>query len=276
MMSRKLWPWAVAAVIVGAHASTPNRVEAPSLRTIEPGPDLVPDADAMARRLASPVQPNAAGPTREEVGDADSFGRNVTWLGLAQMNITLSSDPCPADPGPDSACQQLAPWPSQTSFDFDDVARISLPGKASKSILCHWFSPYLSLEWGNPGSGPVLGNLYYQPTLTIESPVLDDPSLVNPQTGMPFLGRLETGMSATENIVVPLDAGASYYETRRDTATCIAGFLTRRGLVDNYGLSEAQAKEVLKKPMVIRMNIRGRATHLGGMQAYFGLRVMGD
>lgn len=221
------------------------------------------------------VQPANAGPTEEEVGDADSFGRNVRWLGLVQANVELL-DACPPDePDDDSVCQPVAPS-GTTVFDFQDVARVVLPARASQSLLCHWLSPYLTLGWSNPGATPVLGTLTYTPTLTIESPVLDDPALIDPTTGAPFGGRLQAGMTASERLVAPLSPGMAYTERQRDSAVCIAGFISRRALIQNYGLTESQADRFFRKPITIRMNVRGTATHLEAAQLVFGLRIVGD
>lgn len=224
---------------------------------------------------AGGVQPADAAPTEDEVGDADSFGRNVRWLGLVQANVDLL-DTCPPDtPDDDTVCQPVAPT-GTTVFEFEDIARVELPARASQSLLCHWFSPYLTLGWSNPGPAAVVGSLTYSPTLTIENPVLDDPALIDPTTGLPFGGRLVTGMTASERLVAPLAPGTAYTERQRDSAVCIAGFISRRALIQNYGLTENQAERFFRKPMTIRMNVRGTATHLDAAQLVFGLRIVGD
>jgi hypothetical protein len=221
----------VALAALAAHAA----VTAPSAVRVA---DAASAGDAELPSRDRPLQPvaaarapaipgtTAAPPTVDEVGDIDSFGRNVRWLGIRQANIDLL-DICPPDPEEGFACQPLAPA-GTTVFEFEDVARFVLPAKASRSLLCHWFSPYLQLDWSNPGAAPVLGTLTYSPTLTVENPVLDDPSLIDPTTGLPFGGSLLTGMSASERLVAPLAPGMAYSQRQRDTATCIAGFVSRR------------------------------------------------
>jgi hypothetical protein len=217
-----------------------------------------------------------AGPTLEEVGDVDSFGRDVIWLGLAGAFINLS-DSCPIDPdNPDELCQVLAPAPAVTSFNFEDAARITLPGKAAHSLLCYWFSPVLNVNYSNFGATRVLARLRYTPTLTVENPVLDDPALIDPTTGAPFGGQLLTSMTSSESFQVPLEPGISFTERTRDSAVCMAGLLTKRALVENYGLTEAQAKEFFKQPTTIRLNVNGFAQHVGFASLTFGLRVVGD
>jgi hypothetical protein len=139
----------------------------------EPSADLLPSsrqrilsATASGAVPASPIGA-AAAPTIEEVGDVDSFGRAVRWLGVTQMDVVLS-DACPVPGGnPEAACVVLNPAPASTAFAFEDVARIELPGKAADSLLCHWLSPFLNIEWNNPTAVPATARLTYQPTLTV-------------------------------------------------------------------------------------------------------------
>lgn len=276
MKTKALWAMGMLAVL-GVQAAPPEQpVQGLALERAL-GPDLMtnqPRAKRALRPTSVPGALAAGDPTVDDVGDIASFGRNVRWLGVQQMNIALEAT-CPAEPFEGSACQPLAPS-GTTSFAFDDVARFVLPANASKSLLCHWFSPFLALAWNNPDASPQLGTLTYTPTLTVENPLLDDPALINPQTGLPFGGSLLTGMTSSERIVVPLAPGMAYDELRRDSATCIAGFVSHRGLVENYGLSEAQARDFFKQPMVIRMNIQGTATYVQQAQLVFGLRIVGD
>ena len=225
---------------------------------------------------AQSASTKAAAPTVEQVGDADSFGRNIVWLGLASTFINLS-DTCPTDPeNPDELCQVLAPAPALTSFNFQDAARLTLPGKSTHSLLCYWFSPVLTVNYANVGATRALGRFRYTPTLTVENPVLADPALIDPTTGAPFGGKLLTSMTSSESYQVPLEPGVSFTERTRDSAVCMAGLLTRRSLVDNYGLTEAQAKEFFKQPTTIRMNVSGSAQNVGFASLVFGLRVVGD
>ena len=94
-----------------------------------------------------------------------------------------------------------------------------------------------------PTAAPVVARLSYSPTLTIENPVLADPALIDPSTGLPFGGSLVTGMTSSERFEVPLAPGQQLFERSRDSAVCIAGFMSRKTLMLTYGLSEAQAKD---------------------------------
>lgn len=244
--------------------------------------DLLPDAKV--RKLAvraSQLAPAgmvsaAAAPTLEEVGDVESFGRNVTWLGLTQGNLTLTHSKCPSPADPDQPCVELQAAPLPSGFAFDDIARVVLPPKATNSLLCHWFSPVLDIAYANPTAAPVVARLNYSPTLTIENEVLNDPSLLDPNTGLPYGGKLRTGMTASERFEVPLPAGLFLSTRERDSATCIAGFISKRALVDNYGLTEAQARQFFKKKTVVRMNVSGSTQFVDEASLIMGLRIVGD
>jgi hypothetical protein len=118
--------------------------------------------------------------------------------------------------------------------------------------------------------------LSYVPTITVENPVLDDPALIDPNTGLPFGGSLLTGLTSSERFEVPLAAGQQSFQRDRDSAVCIAGLISRQSLVDNYGLSDAQARQFFKKPTTLRLNVQGSAQFVGDASLYFGLRIVGD
>lgn len=258
--------------------SSQQRVEEGIERT---SPDLLPSAAERRLALTASKKPASgisvtalAAPTLEEVGDVDSFGRAVKWLGVTQGNVTLDAA-CPP-PGDDPHCVTLNPAPAATAFSFDDIARIVLPGKAANSLLCYWFSPFLNISYRNPGATPEVARLRYFPTLTVENPVLDDPALIDASTGLPFGGRLLTGMTSSESFEVPLDPGQQVTERTRDSTVCIAGFLSQRALVNNYGLTEAQAREFFRQRTTVRLNVSGNARHVQFASLIFGFRIVGD
>jgi hypothetical protein len=114
------------------------------------------------------------------------------------------------------------------------------------------------------------------PSVTVENPVLDDPSLIDPNTGLPFGGSLLTAVTSSERFEVPLTPGQHLFQRERDSAVCIAGLVSKQSLMQNYGLSEAQARQFFKKPTTLRLNVEGSAQFVGDASLYFGLRVVGD
>lgn len=259
---------ALAAVLAQARQASP-RPEPIEPRAADLVSPQVKRGLTMARRIA-PAAGDAV--AVEDVGDIDSFGRNLRWLGVTQMEAALRVD-CSAWAGP--GCQVITPG-ALSSFSFTDLARIRLPPRATRSLLCHWLSPVATVSYENATGSPVNALLRYSPTLTIENEVLNDPALINPMTGLPFGGRLDTSLTSSEFYEVPLAPGARFTERSRDSAVCIAGFLSRRALVDTYGLSDAQATAFFQRETMVRMNLSGAVNHVTDASFVFGLRIIGD
>lgn len=223
-----------------------------------------------------------AGPGDDAVGDSASFGKYVKWLGLLQSGrVTLQADctPPPGAPpmGPDDRCVKLNPAPAVTSFDLPDIGRIKLPGKSAETLLCHWLSPLLNYSFNNlTGVFQPNARLQLMPYLTIESPVLHDPTLIDPSTGLAFGGLLTTGFAASYIDSRSLQPGDRQMTVHSQSRTCIAGFLSRKGLVNNYGLSEAQAEAVFANDMLLSFGLRGNAAMVNSASFIYGLRVVGD
>ena len=213
-----------------------------------------------------------ASPMPDGTGDPDSFGRSVQWLGLTDGEVDLLDD-CTGDT---FACQTLTPAPGVTNFSYSDLGHITLPARAAHSLLCYWFSPFLTISYGNDSAASVVARLNYTPTVTIENPLLDDPSLIDPTTGLPFGGQLLTGMTSAQAFEIPLPAATHITERTRDSAVCIAGLISRDTLVRLFGLSDAQARDFFRHDMTLRLNVSGSAQYVDAATLYFGWRLVGD
>jgi len=210
-----------------------------------------------------------------ELGDADSFGRNVRYLGLAQIP-PLDLLPACGAPAPGTRCIPLLAPPAVTRFSLPNLARIDLPARATNSLLCLSLTPFVNFELANT-TGVFQPSAQFDLTavVTVESPVLADPALVDAATGAPFAGR----------IVVPL---SSYREARslavderafkrmvlsRD---CVGGVISRRDLIENRGLSATLATRVFQQPITLRFGAEGHAQLVSQASAFYGVRVYGD
>lgn len=272
-MLKSLSVLALALAIVPVGSADAARAARPQLE--RPGLDIPPSRQALRLSRAHKAAPapgtTAAAVTVEDVGDVDSFGRNLKWLGVASAFINLDTA---CDPASTDLCQAIGP--GQTAFNFTDAARLTLPGKSAKSLMCYWFSPVINVTYSNPGTTSAVSLLRYSPTLTVENPMLADPALIDPTTGAPFAGRLTTSMTSSERFEVALPPGTAITERLRDSNVCMAGFLNRRMMIDTYGFSESQADEFFKKPMTIRLNISGAVRGVSFASLIFGLRIIGD
>ncbi|MEN8164851.1 MAG: hypothetical protein ABFS37_12035, partial [Acidobacteriota bacterium] len=131
-----------------------------------------------------------AGVTVEDVGDPDSFGREKTYLGMVHAASVSLRDDCSTYPPEAGRCVELNPAPATTNVDEADLAVIELPKNATNSLLCFTFTPFSSWEWFNGTGSQQTARMFLRPAVRIESEVLDDPSLIDPGTGLPFNGVL--------------------------------------------------------------------------------------
>ena len=227
------------------------------------------------------LSPTNTGPTAAQVGDADTFGHAVIWDGLLSTGtITLAADctPQPGDPppGPDDRCVTLNPSPAMTSFDLADIGRMTLPGKTSHNILCHWTSANGAYSLFNGTGVTANARITLRPYLRVESSVLSNPLLIDPTTGLPFNGALETAPGTSYSDSQTLAPNARVTERMSDSRVCIGGAISRQGLIQGYGLTNAQVDDFFKNPITLRFGLRGNAINVDFASLIYGVRIMGD
>lgn len=213
------------------------------------------------------------------VGDADSFGRNVRWLGLiSATSLVLRQDCTPVDGDPpELRCMPVDPSRNGSqSGRFDDVARMTLPGRSAHSFLCHWLTPTISGGFFNgTGYDDRNARLALLPSLTIENAALNAAGLVDPETGVPLNGRMEVFLSSN-HVIEHLDAGEQAPLRYTASRTCIGGYVSRQQLMGYYGLSEAQVADFFRNPTTIRLNLQVIASQVQYAGISYGLRFVGD
>lgn len=233
-------------------------------------------AATRADRAAKSGAVTAAAVTVEEVGDANSFGKPVKWLGLLSGFVFLSDDCTPPAGEPaDPNCIVLNPAPATTVFNAVDLASITLPGKSAETLLCHWQTPIVSYSLSNDTLSPQVANFRTSPRYRIESEVLDDPALINPTTGAPFAGSFEVALTSFNQSKL-VEPGYFESETLSGARMCIGGLVSKAALIDQYGLTEAQARRFFRKPITITLGITGQARMVSGASINFGTRITGD
>lgn len=269
---------AVLAASLAAPASADDSFRSPpAADSMAAGKIAAARADRAERTAAkSGAAITAAAVTVAEVGDADSFGKPVKWLGLLSGFVSLSLDctPPPGQPG-NPSCITLNPAPATTNFTAADVASITLPRKSAETLLCHWQTPIVSYFISNDTLSAQTSNFRLTPRYRIQSEVLDDLALINPTTGAPFAGSFEAVIGSF-NQTRRIEPGAVESETFTGTRMCIAGLVSRRSLEEQFGLSPAQAKQFFRKPITITMSITGNARMVEAANINFGTRITGD
>jgi hypothetical protein len=275
--------WTACAATAALTLTLGAAVAAPAGKGLtEKSPDLLAPAQLKPKAVERTALPLvlapallAAAPTTEEVGDAESFGKHVIYLGLAQtLPVTLTDDCTGSDPTLER-CIVQNPAPAITSFNEANLAKISLPAKASQSLLCFTLTPFIFVDWQNHTGAPALARFNAAAAITIENPLLDDPALIDPYTGLPFGGEIQLSLSTWSNTHT-LQNGEIDTERSTQTRACIAGIISQRSLVDNYGLTATQAKEFFKKPMTLTFGSRGSVSLSTFTQYFYGFRVYGD
>lgn len=209
------------------------------------------------------------------VGDP-SFGNRVIYLGLADSQTVRLLSKCPSiPPANGDRCVTLNPAPSSTHFDEADVASIELPPDATDTLLCFSLTPFMSSVFGNSTAVARQGQLKVVITVTISSSVLQDPSLLDPATGLPLNGSLPHGVPVEQQsfTMQPSDFRLDNSPRTRD---CAYGFVHRTQLIDYYGLTPTQADDFFAGPITLTFGVYGTATLLGTGIYDFVVRLYGD
>ena len=239
-----------------------------------------PEYRQIQREVAKERAAEAKAPAAEEVGDADSFGKNVKFAGLMSTGVINLASDCTPDPsfppGPDDHCFVTNPAPALTSFSVTDAARMTIPGKTAQSLFCHWQTPAVIYTFANPtGTYQPNARIVITPSYKIENPVLSDPALIDPNTGLPFNGSFTVTLPGIRH-GRSLQPGE--FQTERDygTRACIGGLVSRAALIETYGLSESLADKFFKKDTIITMNITGQGVLVDFASIIYGTRFVSD
>lgn len=234
--------------------------------------------DVRRQQLLDARAAQKAAASSPDVGDPDSFGRAAKYLGLAQVSVATQQD-CTPDPTrpapPNERCVTLNPAPGETWFVERDLAVIRLPARASNSLLCHSLTPGFTFAFYNGTGSSQYGFVWGYALITVESEVLNDPTILNPRTGAPYGGKLDVSLTTYyEDKTLAADAYES--KTMFLTRHCIGGFISKQALVQAYGLTEAQAAEFFRKPITLRLGAGGGTAMVDYMQYLYGIRIYGD
>ena len=268
-------------VLVAAIAATGLVASAALAAVAKPrSPALKAEIRAMKQEMQQ-AKAEAAAAAPSDVGDADSFGRNARWIGLMGSGVIYLTDfadeclPENFQGGPDDHCFVLNPQPAITTFAVADAARMVIPAKASNSLFCHWQTPISSTLLNNQTAGPLLGRIVYTPSYTFENPVLADPTLINPQTGLPFNGKISNALAGIQHQLT-LQPGESFNGRDDETRACINGMISKRMLMTTYGLSDALATKFFTKDTIVTMSINGSARGVVFSSLINNVRWLGD
>jgi hypothetical protein len=223
----------------------------------------------------------AAPPTPAEVGEVESFGHNVQYMGAVSGFITLSPactpapTPVPPATANDDQCFTLAAAPATTGFDAEDILRIKLPKKATRTIIYPALNFFINYQLQNStGVFQPQGLFSYTASLTIESDVLLNPSIIDPSTGLPANGKLVGQFSYIFRDDRSMDVNAR--QRQRETLVRVGNAGINKAALIAQGLSESVVDDLFKKEMTIRMSVTGSAKLLTDATITCNMRLFGD
>ena len=233
--------------------------------------------------LALAVGLKAGPPSAADVGDAESFGHSALYMGATSGFVSLSSAPCPAPtptpspvPNGDTFCDQLSPAPTQTNFSHDDICRIKLPKKATRTVIYPVLNIFLNYQLQNStGVDQPQGLFRFTAGITIESAALNDPSCIDPGTGLPCGGKVTFLFSYNYRDDRSMKDGDR--QRLRETLVRAGNTgLTKQQFRDSFGLSPATVDALFEGPMTVRLDIFGAAKLVTDATLTCNMRLFGD
>jgi hypothetical protein len=213
--------------------------------------------------------------------DPYSFGRPMKWRGGflgSNAGILLAADCSGVPEG--VHCVQLLPAPESTRFDLADIETLVLPGNSAsaRTLLCQVVTPAIAYTVFNPDPQRTeQAHVWARGKLRIESAVLADPALINPLTGQPFGGFIETtlpGDHLFDEMLDPLQSESVRDDDR--SRFCIGGVLSKLSLLESYGLTAAQANAIFAGEIVLKLGIQGSAKLVSSGYVRFHIRFLSD
>jgi hypothetical protein len=234
-----------------------------------------------ARYLASTVATlafvtalNAAPLTTEEVGDVGSFGHAALYMGAKSGFITLRNPAGPACPpaAPDTLCIDLAPPPNATAFDAPDIMTISLPKKATRTIIYPALNFFLSYQLKNETGPRHDAEFRFTALVTIESDALI--GVVSTEDGHPYDGKLTDQFSYVyidNRSMDTLDR-----QRTRITLARVGNAGINKEQVIAQGVPASAAAALFAGPMKVRMSVSGNALLATDVSLTANMRLFGD
>ncbi|MGQ0540957.1 MAG: hypothetical protein ACT4O9_03790 [Blastocatellia bacterium] len=212
-------------------------------------------------RIERRLVPSAVLPS--DVGEADSFGRNVKFMGTAVGGSVIIYRSC--DPqilldeqgvtlGPDDRCVAHDPATTTTTrATFDDIGRINLPGRSADNVVYYLLNNYAGADLFNPDSVSKDAFFFYGPQLTLESAALNDPAALD-QDGNPLNGRLTLSVFGSRFVYKTIASGGTDSHYDRYTSAATSGL--SRSFFTDYGLPQNVINRLYRLPMTIKLGVR--------------------
>jgi hypothetical protein len=235
--------------------------------------------------LAAATGLRAAPPSVDDVGDVGSFGQNAHYLGAQSGEIALQTDPCTSptptpstgsvNPPNSNQCFQIVDTSVTTLFDAENSCRINLPKDAAKTIIYPVLNFFYNYNMNNTTGASAQARFQFTANITIVSSVLDDPSCIDPNTGLPCGGQLT--FQFVPNRVFDdrhLDAGEVARVRMTVTRAGNSG-ISKQQLIDE-GLPSQLVDRLFHNAMTLQLNVIGTAKNVDSASITSNMRLFGD
>jgi hypothetical protein len=221
--------------------------------------------------------------TTADVGEPDSFGKNVKFFGTAATGVVYVYHSC--DPtvlltelnltlGADDRCLAHTVGGATSTGTFDDIGRITIPGRSADNVIYFITNNTVNNDIRNDFANGLPVFFRYTPRLTIESTALNDPLAVDPTTGVPLNGVLTVNIASTKifNKTVSANDSEFYFDNYSSAAT--RGFA--RSYFADLGLPQSVINKLYNRPMTIKLGMRVSVRGVFFGQYLYSMRFTGN
>ena len=226
-------------------------------------------------RLAvlSVIAVSTANAATSPVGRSIKFYETSTYR---VANFVPSSWPQTCTPSAQQTCITLDQY-GTGRFNDIEIASVAVSGSFGRSTLCTNQNVYLSYVLTRPGLGEDFATFTYTYRYELYSAVLNDLSLINPRTGLPYNGKISFPV---QNGLVDQDVVGNSHRLVRiqpfGSFDCGLPLVNYSMLVSQYGLSSFDAQRVMGGGVTIKQFISGQFISTEGGTIGTNLRMIGD
>jgi hypothetical protein len=217
------------------------------------------------------------------VNDPDSIGRYVKYLDAINplvISYHTVGAPCfqyaPSVPQPTSPITCVPLTGPTTNFQvlpITSAGDIAVAANASRSLLSLNLQPVADYNLNNANALRSALVLSAQVKVTIESSVLSDLNLINPRTGQPFDGKIESTYQwiFDNRVVEPSNSFAVASKMPFEVTV-----LSRKMLTTMYGISATRAALIFARPITVKVSTTGNLLGSGRANFFLNGRLLGD
>lgn len=213
--------------------------------------------------------------------DVASFGKAVTFMGLVGANRVelTSTGVCPT---PTAECVTINPVTSGVLFEYDvtaDLGNITLSRHVVRqiSLIYQMTNIIYEYEFENTTAGTIPSAFFhFEPYVTLESnsPLLNDPACIDPNTGMACNGKAVIFLSAGQTSNRSLASGERDREHQSFTRAGSTG-IGKQSLM-TIGWPQATVDEIFDRAIIIRLHVKGSTRRVNDGFIKYELRLFGD